>query len=80
LAINENNICNIIVETCTPCNVTLEHDNILGIMEIEEEELISLTDNFISSGCQDIHNRVPKVKAFQTRNSETMSSPSSGRI
>jgi hypothetical protein len=31
-------------------------------METEEEELVPLTDDFISSECQDIHNRFPKVK------------------
>jgi hypothetical protein len=31
-------------------------------MEIEEEELVPLTDDFIFSVCQDIHNRYPKVK------------------
>jgi hypothetical protein len=56
------NICNIIVENCTPYDVTLEQDDIFGIMEIEEEELIPLTDDFISSVCQDIHNPFPKVK------------------
>jgi hypothetical protein len=59
---DENNICNIVVENCAPYDVTLEQDNILGIMETEEEELVPLTDDFISSVCQDIHNRFPKVK------------------
>jgi len=60
--VDENNICNIVVENCAPYDVTLEWDNILGIMETEEEELVPLTDDFISSVCQDIHNRFPKVK------------------
>jgi hypothetical protein len=48
--INENNICSIIMD------VTLERDDIIGF------ELVLLTDDFISSVCQDIHNRFPKVK------------------
>jgi len=60
--IDENNICNIIVENCAPYDVTLERDDILGIMETEEDELVPLTDDFISSVCQDIHNCFPKVK------------------
>ncbi len=60
--VDENNICNIVVENCSPYNVTLERDDILGIMEIEDEELVLLTDDFISSVCQNIHNRFPKVK------------------
>ncbi len=47
--IDENNICNIVVENCAPYNVTLERDNILGVMETEQDELVPLTDDFISS-------------------------------
>ena len=60
--VDENNICNIVVENCAPYDVTLERDDILGIIETEEEELVPLRDDFISSVCQDIHNRFPKVK------------------
>jgi hypothetical protein len=56
VSINEYNNCKIIIETCAPYDVTPERDNILGIMEIEEEEFIPLTDDFISSVCPDIHN------------------------
>jgi hypothetical protein len=59
--VDKNNICNIVVENCAPY-VTLERHDILGVMETEEEELVPLTDDFISSVCQDIHNRFPKVK------------------
>jgi hypothetical protein len=55
LNIDEKNICSIIVENCAPYDVTLERDDIIGVMETK-------TDDFISSVCQDIHNRFPKVK------------------
>jgi hypothetical protein len=60
--VDENNICNIVVENCAPYDVTLERDDILGVMETEEDELVPLMDDFISSVCQDNHNRFPKVK------------------
>jgi hypothetical protein len=60
--IDENNICNIVVENCAPYDVTLERDDIIGVMETEQDELVPLTDDFISSVCQDIHNCFPKVK------------------
>ncbi len=60
--IDKNNICNIVVENCVSYNVTLERDDILGVMETEQDELVPLMDDFISSLCQDIHNRFPKVK------------------
>jgi hypothetical protein len=59
--VDENNICNLVVENCAPYDVTLERVDILGVMETEDEELVPLTDDFISSVCQDIHNRFPKV-------------------
>jgi superfamily II helicase len=60
--IDENNICSIIVENCAPYDVTLERDDIIGVMETEPDDLVPLTDDFISSVCQDMHNRFPKVK------------------
>jgi hypothetical protein len=62
--VDNNNICNLVMENCAPCDVTLEWDDVLGIMEIEEEELIPLTEDLISSVCQDIDSafRFPKVK------------------
>jgi hypothetical protein len=59
---DKNNICSIVVENCVPYNVILERDDILGIIEIKEEEMVPLMDDFISSICQDIHNCFPKVK------------------
>ncbi len=60
--VDENNICNIIVENCAPYDMTLEGDDILGVMETEQNELVPLMDDFISSICQDIHNCFSKVK------------------
>jgi superfamily II helicase len=81
--VDENNICNIVVENCTPYDVTLERDNILGVMETEEDKLVPLMDDLISSVCQDIHNRFPiseEEKIIQGRNQATMSLTSTRRI
>jgi hypothetical protein len=85
--VDENNICNTVVENCAPYDVTLERDNVLGIMETEEDELVPLTDDFISSVCQDIHNCFPKVmrergkvKIIQGGNQATMPFASTGGI
>jgi len=77
--VDENNICNIVVENCAPYDVTLERDDILGVMETEQDELVPLMDDFISSLCQDIHNRFPKV-IVQGRNQTAMSFASSRGI
>jgi hypothetical protein len=34
---DENNICSIVLENFAPYDVTLERDDILGIMETEKE-------------------------------------------
>jgi len=62
ITIDKNNIFNIVVENCAPYDVTLDRDDTLGIMEVEKEELVPLTDDFISSVCQDIHERFLKMK------------------
>jgi hypothetical protein len=40
----------------------IERGDILGLIEIEEDELIPLTDDVISSVCSDTHNIFPEVK------------------
>ncbi len=35
--IDENNICSIVVENCAPYDVTLERDDIIGVMEMEQD-------------------------------------------
>jgi hypothetical protein len=32
---DENNICNNVMDNCTPYDVTLEMDDVLGVMETE---------------------------------------------
>jgi hypothetical protein len=59
--VDKNNICSIDLKNCAPYNVTLKIDDILGTMETEEEEMVPLTDDFISSVCQNMHNPFPKV-------------------
>jgi hypothetical protein len=47
VSIDDNNICNLMLQNCAPYDVTLECDGILGVMEIEHEKLIPLNDGFI---------------------------------
>jgi len=50
------------VENCAPYDVTLEYGDLQGLIAIEEEDLIPLTDDAMSSVCNDIHQRFPKMK------------------
>ena len=49
--VDENNICNIVVENCTPYDVTLEREDILGVMETVEDKPVPLTDDFLYHLC-----------------------------
>jgi hypothetical protein len=75
VSVDENNICNINIKNCAPYDIMLERDNILGIMEIEKEDLIPLTDDFISSVCQDIHDCFPKLKKKRLSRQHNQKSP-----
>jgi len=44
-------------ENCAPSDLTIERNDLIGILEIEEEELIPFTDDLISSVCIDIHTK-----------------------
>jgi hypothetical protein len=46
----------LVFENCFPYDVTHERDDIVRILEITEEEFSPLSDDIISSVCQDIHN------------------------
>jgi hypothetical protein len=59
---NKNNNCKNVVENCAPYDVTLEYGDLQGLIAIEEEDLIPLTDDAMSSVCNDIHQRFPKMK------------------
>jgi hypothetical protein len=47
LTLDKNNHCRIVLENCALYEVTLERGDILGLIEIEEEELIPLTYDVI---------------------------------
>jgi len=46
----------LVFENCFPYDVTHERVDIVRILEITEEEFSPLSDDIISSVCQDIHN------------------------
>jgi len=62
VSIDDNNICRLVQENCAPYDVTLQGRDVLGMMKIEDEDMIPLTDDFISSVCHDIYTCFLKVK------------------
>jgi hypothetical protein len=62
ISVDQNNNCKLMVENCAPYDITIERNDLMGLLEVEEEELIPLTDNVITSVCADIHTKLPKIK------------------
>jgi NAD-dependent dihydropyrimidine dehydrogenase PreA subunit len=61
VSMDSNNNCKVIVENCPPYDKTIETNDLIGVIEIEAEKLIPLTDHAISSVCAGIHAKLPKI-------------------
>jgi len=62
VSMDSNNNCKVIMENCAPDDMTIEMNDLMGIIEIEAEKLIPLTDHAISSVCTGIHAKLPKIQ------------------
>jgi hypothetical protein len=62
ISMYKNNNCKVIVENCAPYVITIERNDLTGLIKIKEEKLILLTDNIISSVCAKIHTKLPKIQ------------------
>jgi hypothetical protein len=60
VSIDENSNSQVIVENCAPYEVTIERNNHTGLVEIEDDELIPLTDNTDAKICASIRENTPK--------------------
>ena len=54
VSIDKNNNCKIVLDNCAPYDVTINRGDILGIMDVEKDELIPMEDSTISAILQDI--------------------------
>jgi len=86
ISMYKNNNCKVIVENCAPYVITIERNDMMGLIKIKDEKLILLTDNIISSVCAKIHTKLPKIQKAKLshedivipwRHCPQMSSPSS---
>ena len=55
---NEQN-CKVVIENCAPYEVTIERNDIMGIIEMEEDELYPLTDEAAAGICAVIKDKLP---------------------
>ncbi len=60
ILVDNNSNCKIIVENCAPYDVTIERNNLMGLIKIEDKQLIPLTD--VIAVCADIHTKLPKIQ------------------
>ncbi len=61
VSIDENHNCKIIIENCAPYEVTIERDDIMGIVEIKDDELYPLTDDTAAEICASIKSNIPST-------------------
>ncbi len=59
VSIDENQNCKVVIENCAPYEVTIERNDIMGLVEIEEDELYSLTDDTTTEICASIKSKIP---------------------
>jgi hypothetical protein len=58
---DKNNNCKVMVENCAPYNIIIKRNNLMGLVESEEDELIPFTDNMAADICSAIKKQLPKV-------------------
>jgi hypothetical protein len=61
VSIDKNNNCKIVINNCAPYDITIERNDIIGLMDVKTDELIPLEDSVISSILTDINAKLPKV-------------------
>jgi hypothetical protein len=61
VSMDGTNNCKIIVNNCAPFDIIIERNDIIGLIDIETEQLIPLEDSVISSNLNDISVTLSKV-------------------
>jgi hypothetical protein len=61
VSIDKNNNCKILIDNCAPYDVTIERNDIIGLMDKETDQLQLLDDATISAVLSDIDKKLPKV-------------------
>jgi len=61
VSIDKNHNCKIIIPNCNPYEVTIERNNIMGIVEMEDNELYPLTDDTAAEICASIKSNIPNT-------------------
>jgi hypothetical protein len=59
VSIDENQNCKVVIENCAPYEVTIERNDIMGLVEIKEDELYPLTEDTTAEICASIKSKIP---------------------
>jgi len=61
VTIDKDQNCKVVIENCAPYEVTIDRNDIMGIIEIEEDKLYPLTDEAAAGICAVIKNNIPNT-------------------
>ncbi len=62
VSFDQRNQCTMPIQNCAPHEINVSTGNILGILSIEKEDPIPFDDNSLATICEQIHQRLPKIK------------------
>jgi len=79
VTIDNDQNCKVVIENCAQYEVTIERNDIMGIIEMEEDKLYPLTDEAAAGICAIIKNNIPNT-TDQGGHFQTLPSPSAGKI
>jgi hypothetical protein len=65
VTIDSDQNCQVVIENCAPYEVTIERNDIMGIIEMEEDKLYPLTDETAAGICAIIKNNIPHTPRTQ---------------
>jgi hypothetical protein len=65
VGIDSNQNCKIVIENWAPYDVTIERNEIMGIIEMEEDEMFPLTDDAAADICATIKSNIPSTSRIQ---------------
>jgi hypothetical protein len=61
ISIDSNQNCKIVIENCAPYEVTIKRNDLMGIIEIKEDEMFPLTDEAAADICASIKSNIPST-------------------
>jgi hypothetical protein len=61
VTIDSNQNCKVIIENCAPYDVTIERNDIMDIIEMEEDKMYLLTDEAAAEICAIIKSNIPST-------------------